>query len=172
MLDVSGYFKQHSMKLKQRPYNLLFLNAIILSIGGLFCFNSPIDIHLYDTYFVFPLPFLIWAPTIILFVFWIVYLLTKRFLFSKKLMWIHIILTVIISLFLMVLPYISTYSYGGVVGSPRRYYDYGELNRFKILGNLTNIAVATFVILLLGQLAYFINLFVGLYKRIGRQNNR
>ena len=86
-------------------------------------------------------------------------------------MWTHIILTVITSLFMLTLPYLATYSYGGV-GGPRTYYDYEEFNRFKIFGNLTNIALAIFAFMLVGQLTYFINLFVGLYKRAGRQNNR
>lgn len=168
---VTGYFKRHSV-LKQRPYNLLLLIAILLFIAGLFSFNTLIDIHLHDTYVVFPLSFLVWLPAIILFVFWFIYLVTKQFLFSKKLMWTHIILTIITSLSLLTLPYLTTYSSEGVPGMPRRYYDYGEFNRLKIWSNLTNLAVITFVILLLGQLTYFINLFVGLYKRVDRQNNR
>jgi len=72
---------------------------------------------------------------------------------------------------MLALPYLATYSYGGT-GGRRTYYDYGEFNRFKVFGNLTNIAAAIFIFLLLGQLIYFINLFVGLYKHMGRQNNR
>ena len=71
---------------------------------------------------------------------------------------------------MLLLPYISTFSYGGV-GGPRKYYDYGALNRFKILGNMTDIAVGVFALLLLGQLIYFANLFVGLYKGVDRKNN-
>jgi heme/copper-type cytochrome/quinol oxidase subunit 1 len=160
------------VRLKQRPYHLLLLTAILLFICGLFSFNTPIDIHLHDTYFVFPLSFIIWAPAIILFLFWLLYLVTNQFLFSNKLRWTHIILTVLISLLMLTLPYLATYSYGGVLGSPRRYYDYGELNKFKILGNLTDIVVIVFAILLLGQLTYFANLFIGLFKHLGKQNNR
>jgi len=142
----------------------------LLFIGGIFIFDTPIDIHLHDTYFIFPLSFLIWIPAIILFLFWALYLLTKQFLFSKKLMWIHIILTVLSSLFMLMLPYLSTYSYSGV-GGPRVYYDYGEFNKFKMFGNLTNMIIRVFAFLLLIQLIYFFNLFVGLYKGVGRQKN-
>jgi hypothetical protein len=72
---------------------------------------------------------------------------------------------------MLTLPYLSTYSYAGV-GGPRTYYDYGEFNKFKIFDNLTNTALTVFAILLLGQLAYFLNLFAGIYKGVGRQNNR
>ena len=151
---------------------MLLLTAFLLFAGGLFSSKAPIDIHLSDTYYVFPLAFLIWFPAIILFLFWLLYLATKRFLYSKRLMWIHIILSVVISLFILTLPYLSTYSYGEVAGSPRRYYDYGELNNFKIFGNFTNMIVLAFLILVLGQLIYFINLIVGIYKRVDRLNNR
>ena len=80
-------------------------------------------------------------------------------------------MTILISLLMLTLPYLTTYSYGGVLGSPRRYYDYGELNKFKIFGNLTDVVVIVFAILLLGQLTYFVNLFIGLFKRLGKQNN-
>jgi hypothetical protein len=55
---------------------------------------------------------------------------------------------------------------------PRRYYDYGGLNRYKIFENLNEIAVPAFTVLILGQLTYFINLVLGLYNRLGGQNNR
>ncbi len=160
------------MRLKQRPYNLLLLTAILLFIGGQFSLSTPIDFHLHDTYFVFPLTYIIWFPTIILFIFWLLYLATKRFLFSQGLMWTHIILTVITSIFILILPYLGTYSYGGLGGMPRRYYDYGEFNIFKIFSNWTNIVVSAFFVLITGQLIYFINLFTGLYKHAAGHNNR
>ncbi len=158
------------MRLYQRPYHLLLLTAILLFIGGLFSINTPIDVHLHDTYFVFPLSFLVWVLTLILFFFWSLYLATRQFLFSKKLTWIHVILTVLSSLFMLMLPYLSTYSYSGT-GGPRIYYDYEELNRFKIFGNLTSNSITAFAFLLSAQLIYFANLFVGLYKGVGRQKN-
>ncbi len=85
-------------------------------------------------------------------------------------MWIHIILTVTTSLFMLMIPYLSTYTYGGA-GGPRRYYEYGEFNKFKIFGNMTNIVVTIFALLLLVQMTFFVNLLVGLYKGVGRQNN-
>ena len=155
------------MQLKHKPYHLLIPTAILLCAGGMLSFNMLIDVMLYDTYYVFPLSFLCWVPAVILLFFWTLYLVANRFLFSRKLVWIHVVSTVVASLLLLVLPYITTYSSGGV-GASRRYFDYGVLNNFKVLGNLTGIAVTVFAFLLLAQLVYFINLFVGLYKKVGR----
>src|SRR5690242_8828642 len=112
-------------KFKERPYNFLLLTAILLFIASIFNFNVPIDIHLHNTYFIFPLKLLIWLPTIILILFWLLYLLTKRFLFSKALTWTHVILTIICSILLLILPFILTYPFAGM-DAPRRYYDYAK----------------------------------------------
>lgn len=144
---------------------------MIMCIGGLFSSKTPIYIHIYDTYFVIPFPIIIWLASIILFIFWLIYWITRRSLYSNKLIWVHITLTVITSLMILTLPYLATYSYNGV-GGPRTYYDNGELNSFKIFGNLSNIALTTFAVLLISQLTYFINLFLGLYKGSDKLNNR
>jgi cytochrome c oxidase subunit I len=168
---VASYFKLLSVQLKHKPYNLFLLTSILLLIVGLFSFNTQIDIHLHDTYFVFPLAFLVWVPSIILFAFWVLYLMTKQFLFSKRLMWTHIILTIVTSFLIFILPYLTTYAYGGVAGIPRRYYDYEELDKFKMLSNFTNITATTFILFLLSQLTYCTNLFIGLYKPVARKKH-
>jgi len=152
-------------KFKEKPYNLLLLTAILLFIAGLFSGNFPIDILLHDTYFVLPITYLLWFPSLVLAFFWLLYLLTKRFLFSKVLTWTHIILTITCSVFIHVIPYLSAYSSAGLAGAPRRYYDNGIFNKYKVFSNMNTIILLTFLILVLGQLIYFINLIIGIYKR-------
>ena len=153
-------------KFKERPYNLLLLTAILLFIVALFSFNVPVDIHFPDTYYIVPLALLIWLPTIILVLFWLLYLLTKRFLFFKILTWIHIILTIIFSILILILPFVFTTSFT-VIGTPRPYYDFNGLHR----GNITEMIPLILLILLLGQATYFVNLLVGIIKKVGRQNS-
>jgi cytochrome c oxidase subunit 1 len=152
-------------KFKDRPYTVLLLTAVLFFIAGLFSFNYPIDIHLHDTYFVIPMTYLVWIPTITLVFFWLIYLLTKRLLFSKFLTWTHIVFTILCTIFIVTIPFLSTYSYAGG-GAPRRYYDYGSFTSYKIFGNMTRIIIIAFIILIFGQLTYFINLIVGLYKKV------
>lgn len=142
-----------------------------MCIGGLFSSKTPIYIHIYYTYFIIPFPIIIWLASMILFLFWFIYWISKQSLYSNKLMWLHITLTVLTSFIILTLPYLSRYA-NNVVAGPRRYYDNAELNSFKIFGNLTNITLATFAVLLISQLTYFINLFLGLYKGADKLNNR
>ncbi|HVK96613.1 MAG TPA: hypothetical protein VM368_02295 [Flavisolibacter sp.] len=137
--------------------------------GGL---RFPIDILLGDMSFVFPLVNYIYVAPIILIVFWLVYKATKNVLYSNKLSWTHIILTIATSLFIFALPFILTNSYQGLAGKPRRYYDYGQFNSFNIFGEFAPIVITVFFIAAVGHLIYFVNLFVGLYQRVSGQNNR
>lgn len=150
------------LKLKQQPYNLLLIVALLLFIAALLSFNFPIDLHFHDTYFVLPITYLIWLPGLLLFLFWLIYLFTKHFLFSKALMWIHILLSILCSVFILALTYISTYSFAGTE-VPKYYYDDGTF------GNLSKVTVIAFLILFLGQFTYFINLCAGVIKSFSKQ---
>lgn len=154
------------MRIKQRPYNLLLVTAIPLAISGVLGLNKTFDIHLHDTYFIMPLAFFTLIPSMILLVVWFLYVLTKNYLFSNKLAWLHIIISIIFSLFISALPYLATYSW--FAGAPRRYYDNTASNGFKIFDNLPEIVVPAFLMLSTAQLLFLINLLIGLSKRTGK----
>jgi len=160
------------VQLKQRPYNLLLLTGIILFVVGLFSLNSAIVINMYDTYFVFTLAYFIWIPCVILLIFWLLYLATRKKLYSKALTWTHIFLTIAGCVFILTFPNLLTNSYEGLAGMPRRYYDIGQSKTYQFFGELTKTGVAIALILALGQITYWLNLFIGLSKHQGRQNNR
>jgi cytochrome c oxidase subunit I len=153
-------------KFKQRPHNLLLLTAILLFIAALSGFNSGFDIYFHGTYYVVSS---IWPLTIILISFWLVYWFTSHILFSKALTWTHIILMIICSMLLVIIPLIFTYSYAGIAGAPRRYYDYSSFNGFKINENLTPKILITIFILLLGQTIFVLNLIVGIFEKVRTQ---
>jgi predicted neutral ceramidase superfamily lipid hydrolase len=160
------------MQFRQKPYNLFLLAAALIVILGLLTYKSTIDINVSDTYYILPLTILTWIPTMMLLLFWVLYSVTKAYLWSKWLTWTHVVLTIIISLVMVTSPYLSGYSYSGVPGAPRRYYDHGELNRLHVFHNLSDIVVLAALILIGGQLLYFVNLFTGIFIRRVRQNNR
>jgi heme/copper-type cytochrome/quinol oxidase subunit 1 len=160
------------MQFRQKPYNLFLLAIGLVLIVGLVTYKSTIDIHLHDTYYILPLTILTWIPTIILLLFWLLYSVTKTYLWSKMLIWTHVLLTIIISLVIVASPYLSGYSNAGLPGAPRRYYDHGELNRLHVFNNLSDIVVLAALILIAGQVLYIINLIAGLFIHGVRQNNR
>jgi hypothetical protein len=72
-------------KLKTRPYNLLFIEAITLLVASFFTLNETLDIHLHDTYYIIPTTYAGWAIVLFLLILWLIYLFTNRWLFSKTL---------------------------------------------------------------------------------------
>lgn len=162
---------QRSVHLRQRPYNLLLFTAILLFIGGFMANNITIDIHLHDSYYIFSLQFLIWFAALILLAFWLLYLGTNQILFSSVFSWIHILLTVATAVFIFTLPYYfsSMKGYGNSMNN--QYVDYGNLDKINLLGHPANMLVNAFAFLLLCQTLYFINFFLGFYKRMRRKEN-
>ena len=134
---------------------------------GLFSFNTAIIINMYNTYFVFKLAYFIWIPSIILLIFWILYLVTVKNLYSKALTWAHIFFTITGCFYILTFPYLLTNSYEGLAGMPRRYYDIGQEKTYQFFCTLSKTAVAIAFILALGQITYCLNFFIGLSKRKG-----
>ena len=127
---------------------------------------------MHDTHFVFPLTYFIWTPSVILLIFWFIYLSTKNILFSKALTWTHILLTIVSCIFILTLPYLLTNSYKGLAGMPRRYNDIGQSKTYQFFGEMTKTAVAIAFVLAVGQLTFLAHFFIGLSRRLHRQNNR
>ena len=159
------------MQLKQKPYHLLLLAAVLLFIAGLFGFNSEIDIQLHGTYYILSLTYILWRLSLILSIIWLLYLASKNILFSKTLSWTHIILTLVACIFVLTMPYLITNWDEEIVGMPRHYHDFGQSKTFKYSGNLTKHAEIVAFILVAGQLTFLINLIIGLYRRLKRQND-
>jgi hypothetical protein len=157
------------LKLKQKPYHLLLLAAILLFVAGLFCFSSVIDVHIHHTYYVFPLTYFIWLPASILLIIWLIYLIAKNMLVSKTLSWTHVILTIVGCIFLLSTPCFMTNSDDQLAGMPRHYHDIGQSKTYKYSGGFTKSGVILGFFLVAGQLTFLLNLFIGLYRRLNRQ---
>lgn len=150
---------------KERPYNVLLLAAILILIASFFTSVQTIDIYIYDTIFVITIKHLFWIIITLLLMLWALYSLTKRFLFSKLLIWIHVMLSIIISLYLVSALFFAQNSNKGLAGIPRRYYDNETWIMIKYYSNLTEGVALALFILIAGVLIYIINLIVGLFKK-------
>jgi heme/copper-type cytochrome/quinol oxidase subunit 1 len=147
--------------------------AIIFFVVGLFYFNYAVDIHLHDTYFIFRLSYFIWAFYIILLLFWTLCLFTKNILYSNTLSWIHVLLTIVSCILLLIFPSVLTNVYeGGLASMPRRYYDIGQSKTYSFFSDISQNTFIIACILVVGQFTYLINLVIGIYKRLSKQNNR
>lgn len=151
--------------LSNKPYLLFPLTAIVLFILSFFLWGQSIDLHIHDTYFIISTNYFIWSIALIFFSGWGLYQFTDKILWTKKLIWIHVLTTLFTFLVLAtfeiwhdkILPPIKaeTISLEDIFASQKR-------------ERLTAQIIA--IIFIAGQLAYIINLVAGIFKR-SRQRN-
>lgn len=156
------------MHIGKHPYHLLPLAAIPFLVIFLTWNKATLDLHLHDTYFIIPARLLVLAPIAYLLIIWCIYLATRKFLFSRKLIWVHVIFAIVLLWFIFAFPYlIHTNLLSG--DRPRRYYDFNEWNYYPFRSALPSYLFRIFfLLLLLGQLILPINLIMGLFKKLNR----
>ena len=156
------------MKIKQKPYHLLLLTGLVSVLTSFFVLNQNnlVDIHLHDTYFVIAHTHIFWFLTVLALFVMTLYLLTNKILYSKTLIWTHVIVT-ILTLLLVALTLFFGESF--MNPTPRRYYDYSNWNSFNNYTEFTKAIGITIFVLLFGQVIFIINLIAGLLKK---QTNR
>jgi hypothetical protein len=137
------------LNIKKSPYGLLLLTAIAL----LLAFVSPpfATRDLQDmTMFSLPLEIVVWIFPLLLICFWLLYLLTRRFLYSIIITRIHILITVFATLLIVAILYL--------IVNPSQF----AIERYELVGNAMQILV---VLLACGQLAYLANVLLGLFGK-------
>ena len=156
--------------MKKKPYNLLlwtgftFILITFLVINQ----NSPVDIHLHDTYFVIGHTYIFWLlATLALFV-WILYLVTNRILYSTTLTWVHTIITILTLLLLTTTLFISD---NFMNTTPRQHYDFSNWESPDNYTTFTKAIRVTIIVLLFGQIIFIINFIVGLLKKLTNRKN-
>lgn len=156
--------KSFKARLRNQPYLLFLLTAVVLIIASFFRFGQSVDIHLHDTYLVIDVNYFIWALAVLFLIAWVIYKLTEKLLWTKKLTWTHVLLTILVLILLStivlwhnkILPPIKrdVISYQDIIDDQKRE---------KI------IAYPIMIVFVSGQIAYFINLIVGLIKKVAAQ---
>ena len=156
--------KLNDLRLKQSPYNLLLLAALVLVLISFFLNQDrTVDIHLHDTYYIIAQGHLFLFFAVIVWFLWFLYLLTAKVLYSTSLTWTHVAITLSTVLFLLFL-----LNFGGDIFNPRprRYFDYSSWNSFNVYSrNMRWITYIT-IALLLGQITFVVNLIAGIVKRV------
>src|SRR5215204_5663828 len=95
------------MKFKP-PYILLIIVGVVLLLMSFFPNDRTTDIHFHDTIFIIALTQIHRCLGFLLLFFWALYTFLYKNLFSKILVWIHIITTVIFFIFLVIIPYLES----------------------------------------------------------------
>lgn len=150
------------MEFTRKPFHFLLSAGLIFALLPFFALNSQsIDLHLHDTYFVIHSKIVLWIFAIFTFFIWILYRLMNKKLFASSLTWIHIAAT----LLPLVLCTFVLY-FGDPISSskPLSFYDFSNWKSFDSANSTNKIMRISFLIWLIGQLIFLINITRGLYK--------
>ena len=140
-----------------KPYHLFALAAVLLIMLSFVPFNHPMDLPVQGASYMLSYTDTLRAIAMLLLLFWILYMITVRFLFSLVLIWVHIIVT----LLLLVLIVFLFFRYSGQNASNGLL----ELS-FQAGLNPQMIVPVLIMLLLIMQLTYIINLFLGVVRRV------
>jgi heme/copper-type cytochrome/quinol oxidase subunit 1 len=153
--------------LKSKPYALFGIAGFLMAIISFIPIKrDSLDVNLHDTYFVIAnVSFFRWFAAILLFL-WAIYIATSRLMFSRRLIWFHVIATLLPVIFLMIF---NNHTWG-MSGSSKRYYAIDEFENSKSFFNDPSIYIVSILVLLIAQFLFAINLVIGII-RFFRQNN-
>ena len=139
--------------IKERPYGLLLFTAIALSLALVFLSIAYIDFQ-DKTMFSVPLAIMVWIIPLFLVFFWLLYLPTKKFLYSITITWTHILVTISTAILIVVVLC--------VVFIPLQPISSGYP---ELIGNATRIVFVSFVF---GQCTYLVNVLLGLFAKANK----
>ncbi len=137
------------LHIKERPHGLLLLVAIVLLIALVFLPLASFDFQ-DKTIFSVPLDIMVWIIPLLLIILWLLYLLTKRFLYSMTITRIHVGITVCAVLLMVIVLYLGI--------NPSRLAN----DRHELIGNVMQILFMLFVG---GQFTYLANVLLGLFGK-------
>jgi hypothetical protein len=90
--------KRVVLSVQQRPYLLFPLIALVLIIYSFFTGHETTDIHVDDTMFILSGPSVYWLISFYFLVTAALYFVLQRFLRSRALTWVHVLLTLLVLL--------------------------------------------------------------------------
>jgi hypothetical protein len=146
------------VKISQQPYRLfLFAGLFFLLASFLVSEKLTMDVHLHDTYFVLTYSVVFSCFAFLALVLWAFYQLTNRLLYSKKLTWAHVMLTIA-----AVLMFIGVIFWSNDSTAPKQYFDFSSFELFHwYSGSILCGAIAVSVFML-SQLLLLTNVIAGL----------
>ena len=140
---------QISLNFRKEPFALLLPTSIILLFALALRPISNIDFQ-NKVMFGIPMDIMVWITPCFLIFLWLLYLTTKKILYSTTATWVHVIITVVSTLLI-----VSVISIG--INPTTTISEHHEM-----VGNIIQILTLLF---LAGQLTYVGNLIWGLFRR-------
>jgi len=140
-----------------KSFHLLAVTAVLLVIWAFFSRNETVDFHFYDTYIVMGLNFLITTLIIIFIIYFTLYRLSEKILFSLWLTWIHVISCILFAggafYFLSFRNLFNVHQ--------RRYHEFQNWESMRMFGDTeTNVLIGLSVLVIL-QVIFPLNIIAG-----------
>ena len=155
-----------SLRIKEKPYNLLGLIALLFFIVSIFVKGGAIDINTYDTYYVIANVSLYRVFAGVLLFSWSLYLIFGRFVWSKRLTWLHVVFTILsLTFFATGLWRVFTLA-GSLDGIPRGYYAFTDFPQKSHYLSVGTICITVLAVWVLGQLLFLVNIIGGAITRL------
>ncbi len=145
------------MNLLSKPYHLFALAAVLLIMLSFIPANHPMDLPVQGASYVLSYTDTLRAIAMLLLLFWILYMITFRFLFSTVLIWLHIVITLLLLTLIVFLFFRFS-----VENIPDEIKDLS----FQAGLNPRMVVPVLIMLLLITQLTYIINLFLGVVRRM------
>lgn len=145
------------MILLSKPYHLFAFAAVLLIMLSFIPANRPMDLPVQGASYILSYADTLRAIAMLLLLFWILYMITFRFLFSTVLIWLHIVITLLL-LALIVFLFFRF--------SAQNIPDEIKDLSFQAGLNPRMIVPVLIMFLLITQLGYIINLFLGMVRRM------
>lgn len=148
------------IRIAERPYQLFFITALLLILLSLFTNSGSLNISPGSASSIIDGIFVLRAVAMFMLLSWLLYWITSKLLFSKVLIWLHVIATLIIVVFLSILIFKN--------GSSQRYLQnqYLKSESVSITEWMHFIIPLCIILLFAAQLLFFINLLLGVLRRV------
>ena len=146
---------------RKQPFILFLVTAVLLFTSSFVIWQARLDMHVRDTMLVIYATTLFRILAAVFFIAWIIYMLICEILISRFLIWFHIISTLLVLVFFLMLFYQDAVSLPPV----RAYVSFTSEPVIKF-GSLS-IVIST-IVFITGQLAFIVNVVAGLIKRVFR----
>jgi hypothetical protein len=147
------------MNIVKRPFSLFFIATVVVFLFGILNNAKLMDVHIHDTYIVFPSFYFYSLVAVIFLLFGFFYWMTQRVLFSKALTWAHIVTTLLFTFSVLLFAYRMN-------AAPKEKLDFSSWTAYT---NQSRVLSALMLVLILTQLLFLVNVIAGVIKWLNRK---
>jgi len=147
------------LNIRERPYELLGLFALIFLLLSLIPSKVSLDINMHDSYFVIESNYFYGISTIYFLFIWMLYVVSTKIIWLRWMIWLHVVCTITVTLIFLLMIYFP----GTLYGVSGRYYAFSDFQQKDVLIWIKFIPYVVFIFLV-GQMIFLLNLMGGLVK--------